>query len=66
MRNINVYCGWHRDTIVKIKPIIVGEVVFEIPCLECDGTGIWNYFPEERPTHSCVVCKGTGKQYVGI
>lgn len=66
MSKINIYCGCYRDTIVKAKPKIINEIVFEIPCLECEGTGIWDYFPEEIPAHQCVSCKGTGKQYIGI
>lgn len=66
MSKVNIYCGWYRNTIVEVKPKIIDEIVFEIPCLECDGTGMWDYFPEEIPAHPCVNCKGTGKQYVGI
>lgn len=66
MSELEIYCGWHRDTIVKVKPKIVDEIVFEIPCLECGGTGVWDYFLEEMPACPCVNCKGTGKQYVGI
>lgn len=66
MNKINVYCGWYRNTMVQMNPKIIDEIVFEIPCLECGGTGIWDYFPEKEPTCRCVVCKGTGKQYVGI
>jgi len=63
---INVYCGWYRDTIVRIKPKIISDTVFEIPCLECEGTGAWNYFEEELGKLKCVNCKGIGKQYIGI
>lgn len=66
MRNINIYCGWQRKTIVKTSPKIVDDIVFEIPCLECGGTGIWEYFIEEESTFQCTVCKGTGKQYLGL
>lgn len=66
MSKINIYCGWYRNTIVKVKPKIVDDIVFEIPCLECGGTGVWDYFPEEDTVHSCINCKGAGKQYVGI
>lgn len=63
---IDVYCGWSRETIVRCKTRIVRDIAFEIPCLECDGTGVWDYFPEEIPARKCNACKGTGKQYVGI
>lgn len=66
MKTINIYCGWYRDTIVKVKPKTIDDIVFETPCLECEGTGVWDYFSEEIQACQCVVCKGTGKQYIGI
>ena len=66
MSSIDVYCGWCRDTIVSIEPCIIDGIVFEIPCLECEGTGIWDYFTEEIPPDQCNVCKGSGRQYIGV
>lgn len=66
MKNINIYCGFERDTIVKVKPTIIQDIVFEIPCLECEGRGIWDYGLPEIPIEPCNVCKGTGRQYVGL
>ena len=63
--NINVYCGWFRNTVIAARPKIIGDIAFEIPCLECDGSGEWDFCPDE-PTEKCVCCKGTGKQYIGI
>lgn len=66
-RSINVYCGWYRDTIIKIRqPKINSGVVFEILCLECNGTGEWNCFENGLGKLKCVNCKSTGKQYIGI
>ena len=62
---VDVYCGRYRETIVEINARIEKDVVLAIPCLECEGTGIWDYFPEEIPAHLCVECKGTGIQYLG-
>lgn len=66
MMKLNIYCGWRRDTIIKAEPKIVKDIVFEIPCLECEGTGVWDYFTEEELPCQCADCNGTGKQYVGI
>lgn len=65
MFKVNVYCGWWRDTIVKIKPTIK-DIVLEIPCLECEGTGDWNYAEDLIGKCKCIICKGTGKQFLGI
>lgn len=62
---INIYCGFHRETIIK-KKSVVKEVTFEIDCLECDGTGEWNYAEELIGKQKCVSCKGTGVQYIGL
>lgn len=42
MRNkkINIYCGWHRSTIIKQRPIIKNDFIFQIKCFECNGSGI--------------------------
>lgn len=66
MKSICVYCGWWRNTIIRTKPKNVGNVYFKIHCLECGGTGTWSYYPEEVTESLCVVCKGTGEQYLGL
>ena len=63
--SIAVYCGFHRETIVKQKPKLISNVVFETPCIECGGVGLWDFHPEE-PAEKCVLCKGTGKQLIGL
>lgn len=62
---IDVYCGFWRTTVVKCRARIISDVAFEIDCLECGGTGVFDCgIPEERG--DCVACKGTGKEYLGI
>lgn len=63
-RKIDVYCGWHRNTIVNQHPIIEKDFVLQIKCLECNGAGIFDC--GIRKEHGrCISCKGTGKQYIG-
>lgn len=62
---VTVYCGWMRNTEIKVKPKICKDVAFEIKCIECNGTGIFDCgIEEERGT--CICCKGTGKQLSGL
>jgi DnaJ-class molecular chaperone len=63
--NINIYCGWKRDAIIKEKPNIVSDIAFQITCIECQGTGQWSFGPPGT-NGTCIDCKGTGKQYVGL
>ena len=63
-RKITVYCGWWRDTKVKSNVKIISNIVGEISCLECEGSGIWNHGYDGNK--SCTCCKGTGKQYIGL
>ena len=62
---INVYCGWTRDSVIKERPEIVKGVAFQITCIECLGSGQWNFGPPGT-SGICIQCKGTGKQYVGL
>lgn len=36
-----------------------------VKCLECEGTGIWNYV-DYISAEDCVCCKGTGNILVNI
>ena len=63
-KKINIYCGWHRNTMVRQYPHIEKEFIFTIKCLECKGTGLFDCGIEEE-NGICVSCKGTGEQYVG-
>lgn len=61
------WLGWQRETPVEIE-ITIEEVAQGYalkPCFECEGTGQWAYGPPgtEGP---CVVCKGTGKNYINV
>lgn len=67
VKKITVYCGWQRDTEVRAQTEIVSGIAFKMPCFECGGSGVWNYYPDEDENGClCVSCKGTGVQYVGI
>jgi len=66
MKNINIYCGWQRDTVIKVRPKILNDIVFEVLCLECNGTGLWDFLPEKVQSDMCIACKGTGRQYLGL
>lgn len=69
----DLYTGSHA--VIKIKIKVAKEDIKRgikyIPCLECEGTGIWDYYPndffdyeKEIPTgkeFQCINCKGTGK-----
>lgn len=63
-KKINVYCGWYRNTVVKQRPVIKKIFVFQIKCLECNGSGIFDCGIKEE-NETCVSCNGTGKQYIG-
>lgn len=66
MRNkkINIYCGWYRSTIIKQQPTIKNDFILQIKCLECNGSGIFDYGIKEE-NGVCISCKGTGEQYIG-
>lgn len=63
---VDVYCGIHRANVVQKDAKIIGGVALSIPCLECGGSGIWDFFPEEIRPCPCNQCKGTGVQYLGM
>ena len=42
----------------------LGGGVGLVTCFECDGTGLFPFWPEEFPKNEpCVRCKGTGREY---
>lgn len=64
MRKISICCGWDRSTKVLKPTKVIKELVIEISCLECNGSGEWTYGYDDNDF--CTCCRGTGKQYVGI
>lgn len=64
--NVDIYCGFYRNTVVRCNAKVVQNIALAVPCIECGGTGVWDYFPEDGHTESCICCKGTGVQYIGI
>lgn len=63
---VDVYCGWYRDTVVRKDAEVISGIALQIDCLECGGTGWWDFGPDEEEPGPCVCCKGTGKEYLGI
>ena len=43
-----------------------GTTVGQIACHECAGSGWWGYGPTEDECGPCIVCKGTGREWVGL
>lgn len=41
-------------------------VAGQIACIECSGTGWWDYAPYAVAGGPCVECKGTGRVWVGL
>lgn len=67
MRKIEVYNRW--DTFLcslKNTKTMFGK----IPCPECGGTGVWDYYPSGyKHTDGdmvCVDCKGTGFMFIDL
>ena len=62
-----LYVGFYRNTEVPIeinnKDIVNGYK--HVKCLECEGTGIWNFL-DYLPAEDCVNCKGTGKILINV
>ena len=63
---MTVYCGRNYVTGVDREVHTVAPGIGEIDCLECNGTGIWDFMAPEIPADDCVQCKGTGKQLINI
>lgn len=65
---VDVVCGWYRNMLVSTEASdkhLAALGALQIKCLECEGRGIWDYMEPEVPIHACIVCKGTGKVYIG-
>ena len=61
-----VYRGLNHVTSVDVKIQRVCPGVGQIDCIECDGSGVWPYYPNGLEPTQCVECKGTGKVYVSF
>ena len=67
------YVGWYRETPIEVE--VTEEDIKRgyayVPCFECEGIGIWDYYPDDYFDYEkdvstgkefqCINCKGTGK-----
>ena len=62
---MSIYSGVHSTT---AEVLDLGAGAGETTCLECGGDGDWTKFLPYTPAEkmSCVQCKGTGRQLVGV
>jgi DnaJ-class molecular chaperone len=60
------YLGFSRTTEVDVDPRDLGCGAGEVPCFECEGSGIWAFMEPEIPAEPCVNCKGTGIVLISI
>lgn len=63
---MTIYIGMKRD---RPRSKLVEDLGFgagRIVCLECAGSGWWDYMEPEIPGFPCIDCKGTGYQLVSI
>lgn len=56
--------GAHERTIIASYP--PAATVGQIACHECAGSGWWGYGPTEDECGTCIDCKGTGREWVGL
>lgn len=64
---INIYLGFSRIP-YRVKHKITKDIFIESKCCECNGIGIWNFYPDDYPFEKntkCTQCKGTGINYYG-
>lgn len=54
------------DRVIALVTFPPGAVVGQVGCHECHGTGWWGYGPEESCNGACVVCKGTGREWIAL
>ena len=64
---MTVYCGWLRDTaVLDLQVEDRGCGAGSVPCLECQGSGVWAFMEPEIRAQPCAQCKGTGEMLVSI
>ena len=59
-----VYRGFKRETAVPVAMTLVTPEIGVIDCIECGGTGVWDFEPTPAECGPCVECKGTGRVFV--
>lgn len=61
-----VYIGQAESARIEWVTFPPGATVGKVPCHECLGTGWWGYGPTADECGHCIVCKGTGREWVGL
>jgi hypothetical protein len=63
---MTVYAG--RNLVTGVDRLVqpIGCGAGEIDCLECGGSGVWDFMEPEIAAADCVQCKGTGRQLIAI
>jgi hypothetical protein len=61
-----VWRGFSRCTEVAATVERLSCGAGRIACIECGGTGVWDFMVPDIAASPCVECKGTGKTYVSI
>lgn len=63
---MTVYCGSLRETEVVAGVEDLGGGAGRVACLECGGSGWWDFAAPEVPPRPCVPCKGSGWELVSV
>ena len=66
IRLMRVYYGFSRGRSKLYEVEIITDDIGQISCLECNGSGRWDYGPTDEEDELCIPCKGTGKVYISI
>jgi len=63
---MTIFCANNCDTAVRRYVQNLGYGAGRIVCLECAGSGWWDYAEPEVPGCACNDCKGSGYTLVSI
>lgn len=63
---MTLYIGRKRDVPFAAEVDDLGNGAGRVTCLECRGTGVWDFMEPEEPACACVECKGTGRILVSV